>query len=182
MAALQLIGDAEDEQTINVIDNLNAENAATEQQRDAAEAECVRLQAIIDDRKQRDEDDDADAERRTLSQLDDAAERDYNKRLDAHLQAEEDAEAEAFAEQLSAFTEAYMRQHWPTCAATVVTRAAALPVPPHNATFLESMEKFAVHECMRIDEAEQQRWKAAEKKRRAAEKVAEPPNKKQKVR
>ena len=66
MAALQLIGDAEAEQTINVIDNLNAENAATEQQRDAAKAECVRLQAIIDDRKQRDEDDDADAERRTL--------------------------------------------------------------------------------------------------------------------
>ena len=171
MAALQLIGDAEAEQTINVIDNLNAENAATEQQRDAAEAECVRLQAIIDDRKKRDEDD-----------FDDGVERNYNERLDAHLQAEEDAEAEAFAEQLSAFTEAYMRQHWPTCAATVVTRAAALPVPPHNATFLESMEKFAVHECMRIDEAEQQRWKAAEKKRRAAEKVAEPPNKKQKVR
>ena len=171
MAALQLIGDAEAEQTINVIDNLNAENAATEQQRDAAEAECVRLQAIIDDRKKRDEDD-----------FDDGVERNYNERLDAHLQAEEDAEAEAFAEQLSAFTEAYMRQHWPTCAATVVTRAAALPVPPHNATFLESMEKFAVHECDLADEAEQQRWKAAEKKRRAAKKVAEPPNKKQKVR
>ena len=171
MAALQLIGDAEAEQTINVIDNLNAENAATEQQRDAAEAECVRLQAIIDDRKKRDEDD-----------FDDGVERNYNERLDAHLQAEEDAEAEAFAEQLSAFTEAYMRQHWPTCAATVVTRAAALPVPPHNATFLESMEKIAMHECDLANEAEQQLWKAAEKKRRAAEKVTKPPNKKQKVR
>ena len=182
MAALQLIGDAEAEQTINVIDCLNAENAATEQQRDDAEAKCVRLQAIIDDRKQRDEDDDADAERRTLSQLDDAAERDYNKRLDAHLQAEEDAEAEAYTEQVNAATEAYMLKHWPTCAAAVVTRAAALPVPPHNATFLESMEKIAMHECDLADEAEHQRWEAAEKKRRAAEKVTKPPNKKQKVR
>ena len=171
MSALQLIGDAEAEQTINVIDNLNAENAATEQQRDAAEAECVRLQAIIDDRKKRDEDD-----------FDDGVERNYNERLDAHLQAEEDAEAEAYTEQVNAATEAYMLKHWPTCAAAVVTRAAALPVPPHNATFLESMEKIAMHECDLADEAEQQRWKAAEKKRRAAEKVAEPPNKKQKVR
>ena len=68
-----------------------------------------------------------------------------------------------------------MLKHWPTCAAAVVTRAAALPVPPHNATFLESMKKIAMHECDLADEAARQRWKAAEK-------VAEPPNKKQKVR
>ena len=171
MAALQLIGDAEAEQTINVIDNLNAENAATEQQRDAAKAECVRLQAIIDDRKQRDEDD----ERRYMSDLEDAAEDNYNKHLDAHLHAEAVEEAEAYTERVNATTEAYMRQHWPACAAAVVTRAAALPVPPHNATFLESMEKIAMHECDLADEAARQRWKAAEK-------VAEPPNKKQKVR
>ena len=43
MSALQLLGDAETEQTINVIDNLNAENAAIEQQRDAAVAEVASL-------------------------------------------------------------------------------------------------------------------------------------------
>ena len=81
-----------------------------------------------------------------------------------------------------------MLKHWPTCAAAVVTRAAALPVPPHNATFLESMKKIAMHKCnLGSAEAEQQRWEAAENEAEqqrweAAEKVAEPPNKKQKVR
>ena len=37
------VADAETEQTVSVIDNLNAENAATEQQRDAAVAEVASL-------------------------------------------------------------------------------------------------------------------------------------------
>ena len=37
------VADAENEQTVSVIDNLNAENAATEQQRDAAVAEVARM-------------------------------------------------------------------------------------------------------------------------------------------
>ena len=45
------VADAETEQTINVIDNLNAENAATEQQRDAALAEvaCLKRKYEPDD-------------------------------------------------------------------------------------------------------------------------------------
>ena len=129
-----MAADDETEAYALAMDEAIAAAARAETERDTARVEVQRLEGIVEDYQRRDG---ADNER-IVPNMDLAAEEAFDDALDAHVQQTEDERKE----QVDAATHAFMLEHFAECVESVVATAAALPVPPHDTTFPQSMERI----------------------------------------